>query len=247
MTTGVPTELHLLSAGAAQGLIAALAPKFLDETGATLRTTFGAVGAMREKLLAGARCDVLILTESIVDQLTATGHVLVNSAFPLGRVRTGIGVRSGDALPAVNDRAALKQSLRGATDIFLPDPERATAGIHFAKVLQRLGIETEVASRLRPFPNGAAAMAAMAQSTGGSVIGCTQVSEIQFAPGVTLVGPLPEEFELATVYSVAICTASEESNLARRFVRSLIEPEADGAREQAGFEPLRELIEKTIR
>ena len=69
MTAAAAAELFVLSAGAAQGLVVALAPRFLAEIGVTLRTTFGAVGAIREKLLAGDRCDVLILTEAMIDQL----------------------------------------------------------------------------------------------------------------------------------------------------------------------------------
>jgi len=50
-----------LSAGAAQGLVAEISPQF-KETGCAIAATFGAVGAMRDKLLAGGKADLLILT-----------------------------------------------------------------------------------------------------------------------------------------------------------------------------------------
>ena len=229
-------DLHLLSAGAAQGLVEALAPQFLAQTGIALRSTFGAVGAIREKLLAGDRCDALILTEAMIDQLVATSHVVAGTQTALGRVRTGIGVRDGDALPDITTRAALERSLRAATDIFLPDTQRSTAGIHFARVLDQLGIYAEVAPRLRPYPNGAAAMHALAHSSGSTPIGCTQVSEIKYTEGVTLVGPLPTEFELATVYSIAVCSAAQEPAVAQRFAEWLSGADASQARGKAGFE-----------
>ena len=117
-----------------------MAPRFLADTGVSLHTTFGAVGAIREKLFAGEPCDVFILTEAMLDELAASGHVVAATRAALGRVRTGIGVRASDALPDIKDRAALERSLRAATDIFLPDPQRATAGIHFKRVLEQLGI-----------------------------------------------------------------------------------------------------------
>ena len=46
----------------------------------------------------------------------------------------------------------------------------------------------------------------LAQAEGTRLIGCTQVTEIKNTPGVTLAGLLPREFELATVYSVGVCT-----------------------------------------
>lgn len=236
MTGSAVNDLHLLSAGAAQGLVEGLAPRYLGETGVALRATFGAVGAIREKLLASDRCDVLILTEVMIDQLAATGHVVAGTQAALGRVRTGIGVRSGDALPDITSRATLERSLRAATDIFLPDIHRSTAGIHFARVLDQLGIHTEVAQRLRPYPNGAAAMHALAHSSGTMPIGCTQLSEIKYTEGVTLVGPLPTEFELATVYSIAVCSVARHPEVARRFAGWLGGTDAIEARGKAGFE-----------
>jgi molybdate transport system substrate-binding protein len=236
MTARGAEELHVLSAGAAQGLVEALAPQFLAETGVALRTTFGAVGAIREKLLAGDRCDALILTAAMIDQLSTSGHVVAATRAALGRVRTGIGIRTGDALPDITSRAALERSLRAATDIFLPDPQRATAGIHFTRVLNQLGIHADVAPRLRPYPNGATAMHALAQSHGSMPIGCTQISEINYTEGVTAVGPLPKEFELATVYSIAICADAQQPEMAQRFARTLCGREADSVRAKAGFE-----------
>jgi molybdate transport system substrate-binding protein len=236
MTAPQPNGLHLLSAGAAQGLVEAMEPRFVADTGVALHSTFGAVGAIREKLLAGDRCDVLILTEALIGQLSNSGHVVRETSAALGRVRTGIGVRKGDALPDITSRTALETSLRAATDIYLPDPQRATAGIHFVRVLDKLGIHAEVAQRLRPYPNGAAAMGALAQCGGSMPIGCTQVSEIKRAEGVTLVGPLPVEFELATLYCIAVSNTAQYADAARRFAKWISAVNKNDARREAGFE-----------
>ena len=229
-------DLHVLSAGAAQGLVEAMAPGFLVKTGIALRPTFGAVGAIREALLAGNRCDALILTEAVIDQLAASGHVVAETRSALGRVPTGIAVRKGDPSPDITSRTALEGALRAATDIFLPDPQRATAGIHFARVLAELGIDSEVAQRLRPYPNGAAAMRALAESSATMPIGCTQLSEIKRENGVTLVGPLPTEFELTTVYSIAVSSGAQQPDLAKRFARWLCGPDTSEVRRELGFE-----------
>ena len=46
-------------------------------------------------------------------------------------------------------------------------------------------------------------MRELGATTGAGMLGCTQVSEILYTPGVTLVGALPGELALSTVYSVA--------------------------------------------
>jgi molybdate transport system substrate-binding protein len=229
-------ELHVLSAGAAKGVVTALAPAFEAATSATLRFQFGAVGAIRDQWLAGAPCDVVILTAAMIEMMAGNGRVVADTVAPLGRVRTGVAVRVGEALPAIADRIGLRQSLLAATALYVPDTERSTAGAHFLKVLRELGISEEVVPRLRTFPNGAIAMRELAQSTEPGLIGCTQITEINYTPGVFLVGPLPAEFELSTVYSVAVAAASPQLGAARHFAQLLAGPGSRELRHKSGFE-----------
>lgn len=228
--------LNLLSGGAAQGLVGQLQARFQAQSGCAVNGTFGAVGMMKDKLLGGAPCDVLILTQALITQLTASGEVLAGSARPLGTVKTGVAVKSGEAIPQVDTPEALKAALLAATGIYFPDPVKATAGIHFMKVMQTLGIDQEVASRLRPFPNGATAMHEMSQASEKGLIGCTQVTEILYTPGVNLVADLPKVFELATVYTAAVCMKSAEPELAADLINLLISDEAAELRRSGGFE-----------
>ena len=229
-------ELHVLSAGAAKGVVTSLAPAFEAANAASLHCQFGAVGAIRDQWLAGALCDVIILTAAMIETMTGDGRIVADTVVPLGRVRTGIAVRVGEALPAIADRTGLSQSLAAATALYVPDTERSTAGAHVLKVLRELGISDEVVPRLRTFPNGAIAMRELAQSTEPGVIGCTQITEINYTPGVLLVGALPAEFELSTVYSVAVAATSLQQGTARRLAQLMTGPESRELRRKGGFE-----------
>ena len=235
-TGGTSVDLHVLSAGAAQGLVNALQEEFRAATGANLTATFGAVGAIKEKLAAGEPCDVVILTAAMIAEMEADGRVVAGTSVQLGRVRTGIAVREGEPVPAIADGVALRDTLLAATGIYFPDPERATAGIHFVKVLTKLGIHDVVAPRFMPFPNGATAMRALAQATEPGIVGCTQITEIRYTRGVVLVGPLPADFELATVYTAGVCASATEPECARRFVATLTGKSAHALRAAGGFE-----------
>lgn len=230
------TSLHLLSGGAAQGLVTQLQGQFQAQSGCTIQGDFGAVGLMKDRLLAGAPCDVIILTQALIEQLIASGHALAGSAQSLGVVKTGVAVKTGEASPKVDSPLALKAALLAARGIYFPDPVKATAGIHFMNVLKRLGIDTELASRLHSFPNGATAMREMAQAAGAGLMGCTQVTEILYTPGVQLVAPLPKEFELATGYTAAVCAQAGQPQAATALIRLLISPEAASLRRSGGFE-----------
>lgn len=229
--------LHLLSAGAAKGLVLALQSDFERASGVQLMSTFGAVGAMREQLDAGAPCDAIVLTRSMLDSLAAAGETLAGSVRDIGWVHTGVAVPQGAAAPRVTDAAALRALLQRASAIYLPDPERATAGIHALRVLRELG-QAQI-ERLRPFPNGAAAMAAMARAADPAAVGITQVSEILYTPGLQLLGPLPPPFALATLYSAAVTQGAPQAEAAARLLALLSAPAQVALRQRSGFEPNR--------
>lgn len=232
------TALHLLSGGAAQGIVRQVAPAFEQAHGVHLHGGFGAVGAMKQKLLEGAPCDVLILTQALIDGLTQSGQVRAGTAHALGTVMTSVAVKSGQKHPPVHDGESLRQALSSASGIYFPDPKLATAGIHFMKVLTDLGIAQSLSDRLRVYPNGATAMKAMAECDDPHVMGCTQITEILITEGIECVADLPPGYELATVYTAAVCSASPSATLAAQFIEALTGQAAQAWRRQAGFLPM---------
>jgi molybdate transport system substrate-binding protein len=227
--------LHLLCAGAAQGLVKALQPRLRAEAGAEIAGRFGAVGAMKEALLAGEPCDVFISTDTMIGALVEAGRLRSAMRAPLGRVATGIAVRHGAPMPDVSTPEALKAALLAADAIYFPDAVRSTAGIHFAGVMRELGIHDRLAPRLRTYPNGATAMREMAASGAAHPIGCTQVTEINYTEGVELVAPLPSRFELATLYTAAVTALAADPERAARFVAMLAGADTDALRKASGF------------
>jgi len=228
-------DLYLLSGGAAAGLVHPLKAQFEAKHGCKLHGTFSAVGAMKEALLQGTPCDVVILSQSLLQGLVDSGHVKAGSLRALGVVKTGIAVKHGTSHPAIATRADLQAAFRAAQAIYFPDPKLATAGIHFFKVLQTLGLDVELADRFRTFPNGATAMKEMALAN-VPVIGCTQVTEIKYTEGVDLVGVLPQEFELATVYALGISSQAKQPDLAQAFSGALTDASTKPLRIAGGFE-----------
>jgi molybdate transport system substrate-binding protein len=228
-------NLEVLSAGAAKPVIQALEGRFLARTGTALRSTFAPAGRIRDRASTDEPFDVVVLTGEMIDELLGSGHIVSGSVGTVGRVRSGIAVRAGEPLPDISDSAALKRAFLAAETLFCPDTAVATSGIHFARVLQSLGIADEVAGRVKEFPNGASAMHELAGST-GVAIGCTQITEINDSPGTTLVGPLPPEFELVTLYSAAVGARAKLPGPASELVGLLTGPASISLRSTAGFE-----------
>ena len=229
------TAVHLLSAGAAKGVVGALRAEMERDGGFTLHATFGAVGAMRERLDAGAPCDVVLLTRALIDALAREGRADADTVCDVGWVHTGVARRVALPGDSVADAAALRALLLPAREIYLPDPQRATAGIHAMKVLRALDLPG-LDARLRAHPNGAEAMAALARSTDAEAVGITQVSEILYTPGVQLLGRLPAPHGLATLYSAARSRTAAQPQAALRLLQHLCGPARAEVRRSGGFE-----------
>ena len=235
-----PHQLHLLSGGAAQGLVTHLQGSFKAQHLCSISGTFSAVGMMKNALLAGAPCDVVILTDALIAELMESGHLLLGSAKNVGVVKTGVAIKSGDPTIDVSTPEKLKAALQAAKGIYFPDPIKATAGIHVMKVLKALALDVELARKLHPHANGATAMKAMADAeaiAGGSgLIGCTQITEIVYTAGVDLVAPLPKEFELATTYTAAVCAKSTQPESAAALIALMASAHTAPLRLTCGFE-----------
>jgi molybdate transport system substrate-binding protein len=229
------THLNIISGGAAQGLVASLAPQFKALTGFDIAGEFGAVGAMADKLRAGTPADILILTAALIAILAGEDLVVPASISDVGVVETAMAVRAGDPKVSVGDAASLRAAFLAADAIFVPDTRVSTAGIHVAKILQQLGIADEVSARLKIFPNGATAMRQLAASDARRPLGCTQSTEIISTEGVMLSGSLPPGCELSTVYTAAVTTRAVNARQAQALIDLLIGAEQREWRQRAGF------------
>src|SRR2546427_186270 len=92
-------ELHLLSAGAAQSVAAALIPAFRAAAGAEVHATFRTVGALKEMLLAAEPCDVLVSTAAMLDDFARDGRVLIGGT-QVTEINATPGVTLAGTLPA---------------------------------------------------------------------------------------------------------------------------------------------------
>lgn len=228
--------LRLLSAGAAQAVCEQVIAAFERDTGHTVEAAFGAVGAMKARMVGGEPVDVIILSAQLIQDLVSGGMVAISSVTDIGKVGTGVAVRAATPLPEVRTREALRGNILAASVIVCPDPATATAGKIVMKLMDRLGVAAQVEDRMQFFPNGFAAMNWLAASSGALELGITQNTEILHNQGVTLVGALPEEFQMKTVYTAGIAVRGMQPDLAREFVRRLTAPEFRANLRAAGFE-----------
>ena len=227
-------EVRVLAAGAAKRAIESIVPAFERASGHTVRAGFDTVGAQRDRVLhapAGTVADVVVLSDAAVQQLRDAGKLATAPALPVGRVSVSLAAPAGAPLPDISDAAHLRQALLAAPSIAYADPARgATAGTHFARTLDALGIRDAVAAKSTVLPFGVDVIAGVAQ--GRYALGVSQSSEITGHPGVQLVGPLPAPHARGTGYSAALLA---DGAAARALLDFLKTPAAVQAFRDSGF------------
>ena len=221
-TPAEAAEIKVLSAGAMKSIVTELGESFRQETGHTIVISTGTAGEIRQKMVSGEWTDVVIVTDSVLEQLAAPGLIVADTRVDIARTAIGVAVRQGAPLPDISTTEAFKQSILASKSLVYTDPARgATSGIHFAAVLQRLGIADAVKGKTVLWPGGYAAEALV---TGQAEICVHQISEILPVKGVTLVGPLPKELQKLTTYSAAVANLATKPEVARAFVAYLARP-----------------------
>jgi molybdate transport system substrate-binding protein len=150
-------------------------------------------------------------------------------------VRVALVVREGAAKPDISTLDAFKSTMLSAPSVVHSNPAATPSGGHLAKVWQRLGI----ADALKPktiFRN-ALDGGAEAIANGEAGMGLYPMSEVISVKGVAIVGLIPPEVQLNTVYGAAVLSANAAPEPAAAFLRFLSDPANAHYWQDAGFEP----------
>ena len=214
-------EIIVLSAGAVKPVVPELVELFKQETGHTVKLTFDTVGALRKRATTEP-ADLLIMSDVAIDDGIKQGIVVAGTRMDLARVGVGVAVKQGAPMPDISSTEAFKRTLLAARSIVYNDPAiGATSGIHFAAVLQRLGIADQVKDKTVLWKGGYAAEALV---TGQAELCVHQISEILPVKGVVLVGPLPKDVQKITVYSAGLAAKTTNAEAARTLLVFLARP-----------------------
>ena len=115
-------DIRVLSVGAVQNAVRALAADFGTESGHRVVLTFGAPVVVTQKIKDGEVFDAVIVSEPAMDRLDQDGVVNPESRVPLAKTGMGVAVRAGAPLPDLSTPEAFKQALLAAKSVVYGDP-----------------------------------------------------------------------------------------------------------------------------
>jgi molybdate transport system substrate-binding protein len=185
------------------------------------------------QLARGVAADVVILSREGLEGLIAERRIVPGTDVDLARTPIGAAVRKGAPKPDMSTLEACTRALLGAKTVAVP---ASTSGIFLMEVVfPRLGIAQKIEVTVTPRGTGAAAMVA----AGEAKLALLPVSEILGAPGIELVGAIPEEIQLNQTFSAAVVAGSRQLGAAKQLIAFLASERAAAAIRQTGMEPLR--------
>jgi molybdate transport system substrate-binding protein len=229
-------DIRVLSVGAVQNAVRALAAQHEKDSGQRVVLTVGSPAVVLQKIKAGEIFDALIASEGAMDELDRDGIVNPESRVRLASTGLGIAVRSGAPALDLSTPEAFKQTLLAARSIVHGDPTlRYQSGEKTEKVLIKAGILDALKPKLRVVPSQAASQEMIAN--GEVEIGFYNISEIPEGKGLQFASPVPAPFQINTPYEGALMSDGSEPQAARAFILFLASPEARAQWLAAKLEP----------
>lgn len=225
-------QIEVFSGNGMRAVLAELAPRFERAHGHAVRVSFDPGQIILRRVEGGEAADVALMGEEALDRLVAAGVVDARTRRVLARNGIGLGVRSGAPKPDISTREAFVQALRTARSVAYTS--EGASGIHFAGLIDRLGIGDEVRAKAKTQPGGLVGELVVA---GEAEVAIQQLPELLAVPGVDVVGPLPAEVQKINTTAAGVFTASRAAEAARQLIEFLASAEAAAVFRARGFEP----------
>ena len=225
-------EISVMTSNALRAVFDELAPAFERAHGHKISASYDPAQRMLKRIAAGETADLAISIASAIDQLANQGLIAAGSHRTLARFGVGIAVRAGAPKPDIGSVEAFKRALLDAQSVAYT--VEGASGIHFAKLIERLGIAEPVNAKARRRPGG---LIGELVASGEAELAVQQIPELMAVPGIELVGALPQALQNESVLAAGIFAASKMPEAAQALIDFLATPASARVFKAKGFEP----------
>lgn len=163
-----------------------------------------------DRVAAGESFDLVFLADGALSRLAADGHVDAATLTPLVLSQVAVAVPSGTSEPAARpdgpafaDASALREALHSATRIGYSTGPSGTA---LVQMIDDRGLTEQIGHRLMQAKPGTPVAKSLAE--GDVDLGFQQLSELVGQPGIRILGVMPSDCAIDTVFAGAVATAS---------------------------------------
>jgi molybdate transport system substrate-binding protein len=231
-TDDAATSIDVLSTLALRGVLSEIADDFRALTGFSFAATYQSTNAVLNLIAQGAVADMTIITHEAIDRLVQDGIIVAASTADLAQSGIGIAVRAGAPKPDIGTVVALKRTLLEAKSVAFS--RAGASGLHFAQVIERLGIADEVRRKARISDGYMGEVTAR----GDVEMAVQQISELMPVAGIDIVGPLPQEVQKISVFTAGVFHAARNPDGAQKLISYLADRRLAPVLIGKGLEPV---------
>jgi len=204
--------MRVLSSLAIKEAYLELQPLFEKKSGLSVDTEWLGMVDIMKRVKAGESADMVIASQKALAELKSLGKVA--AVVDLAKSGVAVAVKKGAQRPDIGSGEAVKRALRGARSIAYSS---GPSGVYLVELFQKWGIAGELKPKSTQTPPGTAVGPLVAR--GEAEIGFQQMSELlPFSAGIDIVGPLPAEIQVITVFSGGVHVAARQADAARAWL-----------------------------
>jgi molybdate transport system substrate-binding protein len=204
--------MRVLSSLAIKEAYLELQPLFEKKSGLSVDTEWLGMVDIMKRVKAGESADMVIASQKALAELKSLGKVA--AVVDLAKSGVAVAVKKGAQRPDIGSGEAVKRALRGARSIAYSS---GPSGVYLVELFQKWGIAGELKAKSTQTPPGTAVGPLVAR--GEAEIGFQQMSELlPFSAGIDIVGPLPAEIQVITVFSGGVHVAARQADAARAWL-----------------------------
>lgn len=218
---------------ATRQLLADLVAAYEADGGAPAQIeSVGGVDAAK-RVVAGESFDLVVLAQDAIDKLITAGRVVPGSRVDLVRSGVAVAVRAGAPGPDIGSEDALRSAVLAARSVGY---STGPSGVALIKLFERWGIAEAIQERIVLAPPGVPVGALVAR--GEVELGFQQLSELLHLEGIEVIGPMPPQVQITTVFSAGICASASDVKAAQRLLEFMASPGTADVKRRHGMEPV---------
>ncbi len=201
--------------------------------------SLGGVDAAK-RVAEGEQLDLVFLAQDALQRLAADGHVAAGTVTPLILSQVAVAVPAEDDEPAGHsggvafpDAAGMRAALRQAARIGY---STGPSGVALVKMIEEWGLGEELGERLVQARPGIPVARSLAEREVD--LGFQQLSELVGQPGIRILGVLPPDCAIDTVFAGAVAETSRDAERAGAVLDFLASDAAASIKTAHSFAPL---------